>query len=75
MESKEIVLDTPLCPSCKSPLYVIPVIYGTPTRELLERWSKEEIELGGCVMIDNTQPPWTCTHCKIMFDIHQEQAP
>lgn len=55
----------PYCPVCKSCNYVIPIIYGKPTKELLEQWQKKEIELGGSLVINGIQPPWTCTRCKI----------
>ena len=63
----EIPSQAPCCPTCQSRDYVIPIIYGKPTKELLERWSKGEIELGGALVIHGTQPPWTCTRCKIIF--------
>lgn len=61
----DIPVQTPCCPVCQSRNYVIPIIYGKPTKELLDQWSKGEIELGGALVIKGRQPPWTCTRCKI----------
>ncbi|MDP3779554.1 MAG: hypothetical protein Q8R30_05970 [bacterium] len=60
--------EKPACPMCKSPDCVIPIIYGKPTKELLDQWSKGEIELGGCLSLDGRQPPWTCIACAILID-------
>lgn len=58
----------PVCPTCKSSDHVIPIIYGKPTKELLDQWSKGEIELGGCLSLDGRRPPWTCMSCAILID-------
>ena len=60
--------EKPQCPQCNSHEYIIPVIYGKPTRPLLEQWKKNEIELAGFISINGTQPPWTCTQCLILID-------
>lgn len=65
MTIEEAHQKTPCCPICKSHNYVIPIIYGKPTKELLEQWKKKEIELGGSLTINSTRPQWTCTRCKI----------
>ena len=60
--------EKPLCLQCKSSKDVIPMIYGKPTEQLLKRWTKHEIELGGCITVNNAQPPWTCITCAILID-------
>lgn len=57
--------QTPCCPVCQFYNYVIPIIYGKPTKELLERWNRGKIELGGALVIDGARPQWTCIRCKI----------
>ncbi len=61
-------LEKPPCPECGSSASVIPIIYGAPTKELLEQMSRGQIELGGHIMVGNRQPPWTCTKCQILID-------
>ncbi|MDP3778836.1 MAG: hypothetical protein Q8R30_02165 [bacterium] len=61
-------LQKPPCPQCGSSISVIPIIYGAPTKELLEQMSRGQIELGGHIMVGNRQPPWTCTQCQILID-------
>ncbi len=43
MENKK-----PTCPKCNSK-EVIPIIYGKPAKELIERAERGEVKLGGCV--------------------------
>ena len=63
--------EKPLCPECSSSDSVIPIIYGAPTKVLLEQMSRGQIELGGHIMVGNRQPPWTCTACQILIDIEE----
>lgn len=72
METKNTDHETPHCLACKSCRYVIPIIYGRPTKELLEQWSKGEIELGGSLMINDSGHQWTCMRCKIFVDAPKE---
>ncbi len=68
MDSRGSASEKPLCPECNSSASVIPIIYGAPTKELLEQMSRRQIELGGHIMVGNRQPPWTCTTCQILID-------
>ena len=56
------------CPECKSSNFVIPVVYGMPTKELLEKDEKEEIQFAGRVSVNGREPPWTCMYCGILID-------
>ena len=69
MPPKHASTEKPQCTQCSSSEYVIPIIYGKPTAELLEQWKQHEILLGGGLKIDGKQPPWTCTRCDILIDI------
>ncbi|GEM_PF-2398973 len=68
MQPEHIALKTPCCSECKSSHYVIPIIYGQPTEELLQRWRKKEVELAGALVMSALQPQWTCTRCKIFVN-------
>jgi hypothetical protein len=50
----------PVCPVCKTAEHVIPIVYGKPARELMEKAERGEVKLGGCV-IDKDSPR---NHCK-----------
>ena len=39
----------PTCPKCGSSEY-IPIIYGKPNDELIEKAEKGEVVLGGCIV-------------------------
>ena len=49
------------CPSCGSPDR-IPIAYGLPTQETVERADRGEVLLGGCLVHDEA-PRWQCRAC------------
>lgn len=51
-----------VCPECGS-ANVIPIIYGKPGQELVERAERGEVKLGGCV-ISRESPFNYCKDCK-----------
>jgi len=51
----------PVCPVCKTSDNVIPIAYGKPGRELLEKAQRGEVKLGGCTPVDKNNPHY---HCK-----------
>ena len=62
MGKTKVVDDkTPVCPRCES-LHVVPIVYGFPDRELLEKAKREEAVLGGC-FVTSEQPQWRCRNC------------
>ena len=67
MEAEQTVSKPPCCPTCQSSHYVIPIIYGQPTEELMRRWRKNEVELAGSLVINGTQPQWTCMRCALFI--------
>lgn len=50
-----------VCPTCGS-RDVIPIMYGLPTDEALQRARRGELTLGGCI-VDNQNPVWHCRKC------------
>jgi len=50
------------CPQCRS-LCVIPIAYGKPGDDLLHAAERGLVELGGCV-IDDESPRWRCLDCR-----------
>jgi rubrerythrin len=50
-----------VCPSCGSPERV-PIAYGLPTQEAVERANRGEFTLGGC-LVDDQAPRWQCRVC------------
>lgn len=53
------------CPKCESK-EVIPIAYGYPTEELLERAGRDEVTIGGCCIAPD-QPEWYCKVCEHEF--------
>lgn len=49
-----------VCPVCKTSDNVIPIVYGKPGRELMEKAERGEVKLGGCV-VEKDAPS---NHCK-----------
>ena len=60
--------EKPKCPDCQSDSHVIPVVYGMPTKELLDKDEKGEIQFAGRVSVNGREPPWTCMYCGILID-------
>jgi DNA-directed RNA polymerase subunit RPC12/RpoP len=62
------------CPTCKAGK-LIPIVYGMPSRELIEQSDRGEIELGGCVVtqiidhngIRTNDPELHCPTCSSKF--------
>lgn len=50
-----------ICPYCNSS-NVIPIVYGYPGAELVEKSERGEVKLGGCVVTDN-DPDRYCKDC------------
>jgi len=53
------------CPKCESK-EVIPIAYGYPSGEMLEKADRDEVALGGCCVIEG-QPEWYCKTCDHEF--------
>ena len=63
------------CPECKNGK-LIPIIYGLPGRELIERSGRGELELGGCSVSQvfdpergfiSADPELSCPKCEGRF--------
>jgi ribosomal protein S27AE len=50
-----------VCPECGDG-NVIPIVYGKPGNELIEKAERGEVKLGGCVMSEDS-PHWHCAEC------------
>lgn len=44
------IVDSNVCPKCKSSKNVSQIIYGYPDDELMKKGEKGEVQLGGCVV-------------------------
>ena len=63
------------CPSCQEGK-LIPIVYGMPSRELMEQSGRGEIELGGCSVTEvfdselgfiSGDPELSCPKCEGRF--------
>ncbi len=62
------------CPTCNA-AKLIPIVYGLPSREVMEQSDRGEIELGGCVVtqiidhngIRTNDPELHCPTCSSNF--------
>lgn len=54
-------MEKPKCPNCGSE-NVVPIMYGVPTPEMVERSAKGEIKLGGYA-VGPDMPDWSCKDC------------
>lgn len=52
------------CPYCGG--RIVPIIYGEPSEEVFEKYSKGEVMLGGCC-ITGDDPEWECNKCGQRF--------
>lgn len=52
----------PACPDCKKTDAAVPIVYGEPTEEGMDREKRGEIVQGGCRVTDN-DPRWACRAC------------
>jgi hypothetical protein len=50
------------CPSCGSAEDTVPIVYGFPTEETMERAKRGRVVLGGC-MVSSESPQWHCRRC------------
>jgi len=55
-----------ICPLCHKNDKVIPIIYGEPTSQIMEKAEKGEVKLGGCVM-SKSNAKWYCKRDKVEF--------
>jgi rubredoxin len=55
-----------ICPECDAGKNVIPVVYGKPGRDLIEREARGEIKLGGCC-VTNESARYHCRACGLDF--------
>lgn len=46
--------DMPVCPECKKTDQVVPIVYGYPSPALSERAISGEVQLGGCIIENDT---------------------
>ena len=50
------------CPSCGGP-GSIPIVYGYPTIETMQRAQRGEVALGGCIIMPNQPHQTLCARC------------
>lgn len=50
------------CPKCGSN-NIVPIVYGMPSYEFLEKEGVQEVLLGGCIVNDSS-PIWHCKDCQ-----------
>ena len=53
------------CPNCGS-RKVVPIVYGYPAEETVQRQFRDEVELGGCV-VTGDDPERACKDCRARF--------
>jgi len=51
------------CPHCGS-RELVPIVYGLPGDDMMNAAKKNEITLGGCVVIVGHSPAWYCRACR-----------
>ncbi len=56
----------PICPECDAGKSIIPIVYGKPGRELMERAERGEVKLGGCCVTEES-PRHYCRDCDLDF--------
>ena len=70
------------CPTCKAGR-IIPIIYGLPDREVVEKSERGELELGGCIITEvidpgsgfiSGDPALFCPKCEGRFFRNGEQS-
>ena len=57
MATKEV----PPCPNCGGK-NGLPIVYGLPSKDVLERAQRGEVILGGCFVTEE-HPQWRCRDC------------
>jgi ribosomal protein S14 len=71
IKTDNVVRDAPFgrkhgkCPDCGS-RDSVPIVYGYPTEETVQRSYRGEIDLGGCIVM-NGNPNWRCRECGRRF--------
>lgn len=55
-----------ICPLCQCTDSIIPIEYGFPNDEMIERFIRKEIYLGGCQLL-NCRPRWYCQRYNYFF--------
>lgn len=56
-----------LCPRCRGRL--VPIVYGMPAADLVEKAIRGELSIGGCVVIDDP-PDRVCSKCGLEWRTH-----
>ena len=56
----------PTCPFCGSEEEVVRIVYGDPTREMIEQSQRGEVALGGC-STGLGEDDWYCRVCHRCF--------
>ena len=54
--------DGKKCPECNDEGSIVEIAYGYPGAEMIEKYEKGEIKLGGC-MVSEDNPDWHCNKC------------
>ena len=59
---KKKLRDGKKCPKCHDEGLIVEIAYGYPGIEMIEKYEKGEIKLGGC-SISEDNPDWHCNKC------------
>lgn len=51
------------CPRCKAEIEPVPIVYGYPTSELWDEALTGRVQLGGC-MVGDESPDYACPACE-----------
>ena len=54
------------CPNCSSAEFVVPIRYGMPGVEMMQKHHEGKIKLGGCSITEDA-PKWYCKECERDF--------
>ena len=54
------------CPNCSSAKSVVPIRYGMPGVEMMQKHHEGKIKLGGCSVREDA-PNWHCKECERDF--------
>ena len=54
--------DGKQCPECHDKGSIVEIAYGYPGIEMIEKYEKGEIKLGGC-LVSEDNPDWHCNKC------------
>ena len=53
------------CPKCGGE--IVPIVYGEPLPDILEKAKNKEVVLGGCCVKNGDNPMWACCECNHRF--------